>query len=252
MGLKVYIRQGDSTDSADDADLTPDAPIFDGPQQLFEVGQRYSNGEASTADFVVLDETGTSFITTGSKVLGSGTLVTATDDASTCEHWIFRGRKTGHSAGRGVRKGGNNAEWSINIDDGNIELTGQPFTEDWVRPAEMGYDRLVALQAYTLNGTSSTAPHPRATCDITVLDSHLAPDANGVILPAKTYPIGTEPREVVEDCATTEGKDYGVVIHSTTTASALDASHYVLAGATGDLEFVPAHGGLPAHHRRGP
>ena len=248
MGLKVYIRQGDSTDSADDADLTPDAPIFDGSEQLFEVGQRYSNGEASTADFVVLDETGTSFITTGSKVLGSGTLVTATDDASTCEHWIFRGRKTGHSAGRGVRKGGNNAEWSINIDDGNIELTGQPFTEDWVRPAEMGYDRLVALQAYTLNGTSSTAPHPRATCDITVLDSHLAPDANGVILPAKTYPIGTEPREVVEDCATTEGKDYGVVIHSTITPTSIqpdDARYPPTAGRAMATRRAPSTATLP-------
>ena len=147
-----------------------------------------------------------------------------TEDITGCAYWLHRGRKTGHTQGRGARKGGNNAEWTIESADGNQELAEPHFTEDWVRPEETDYARLVALQAYMLNASSSTAPHHRDSCYVVATDSHLAKNANTVTMPAKTYAIGTSPREVVEDCATTAGKDYGVVRHHAPSADVTDWS----------------------------
>src|SRR5207244_3845600 len=129
-------------------------------------------------------------------------LVTFTEDAAGCAYWWHRGRISGPvMGGRGNALAGNAVEFDATTDDGNVELKGQAFTAAWVRPQETDYARLVALQQYTLNGTSSTATYHRDTCIVTVHDSHLARNANTVTMPATTYPIGTQPLDVVADCA---------------------------------------------------
>ena len=188
------------------------APFFDGDQSLVELGHRCYNGEASQGEFkfnmVDLTNWETDFPS-------AHCLVTMVEDSQTPDIWLSRGRVATDEGGRGLVKADGELEWTVTVEDGNIELRGQGFTENFVRPEETDIQRLVALQAFTLNGTSSTALRHRDTCNVTINTSHLAPNTNTVTMPAKKYLFGTQPLDVVRDCAETAGKQYGVVIHHT-------------------------------------
>lgn len=191
------------------------SPMLDRSEPLVEMGMRFANGESSQGTFKLMDPAGELPRADFEYNLPPHKLVTWTEDASGTEIWLTRGRVATLDGGRGVSVGANNVDFDVVIDDGNVELRGQAFAENWSRPAETGFARLVALQAYTLNGGSSTSPTARATCEVTVSSSHLAPNSNSVTMPAKVYPPGTEPQDVVTECADTEGKVYGVGIHHT-------------------------------------
>lgn len=212
MSLRLYIQQGKEGNVNEE--MTISAPVTEGVAgtPLIRAGMRYGQGESNQSTFVLLDDTGTA-LPSGHRAAGRR-LVTIGDDATGCLRWIHRGRINSALVGRGARPYASSLDHEETSFDGNMELRGQPFTEDWVRPQETDYARLVALQAYILNGTSSTAPHTRGSCRVVALDSHLCKNAHTVTMPATTYPKESQPFDVVQDCATTAGKDFGVVIHA--------------------------------------
>lgn len=207
MALKLLINKTDGTEQ----DVTAYAPVFEGNTPNIKMGMRWADGEASAGNAVLLDETGNNF--NGVFNLPGHGMVTLTEDASGCAIWVHRGRRSSIDLGRGIRKGGAENEWQLTTDDANMEIKNPHFTESWVRPEETDYARLVALQGYMLNGSSSTAPHHRDSCLITVNTEHRTPNTNTVTMPAKTYEVGATAQDVIQDCAEMAGKSYGVTIH---------------------------------------
>jgi hypothetical protein len=230
MSIKLFIQQGQEGNAV--AELTDSLPVIEGTNTpLVKMGMHYGDGDSGQSTFTLMERTG-SELAVGHRPSGRR-LTTLIEDVTGCERWIHRGRINSGVFGMGARPGGNNAELENTSFDGNMELRGQAFTEDWVRPAETDYERLVALQAYILNGPDSTSPVPagdthgsRASCRVVVDDSHLCKNANTVTMPAATYPIGTQPIDVVSDCATTAGKDFSVVIHDGPFISPLPTTLY--------------------------
>jgi hypothetical protein len=221
MTTRLYIRRpvlfgGDHIALTDDYGPRRGAPFMDGDRSLVELGMRCADGAASQGTFLFTDPYAdpdadpfaTSFPL-------AHNLVTWTEDAPGSEIWLFRGRVANDEGGRGEAVVDHETEWEITVDDCNVELRGQAFTEHWVRPEETDVARLVALGLYTLNGASSTAPNSRESCVVTVSTSHLTPNTNTVTMPAKKYVAGSQPQDVVKDCAEVAGKNYGVVIHHT-------------------------------------
>lgn len=214
MSARLYVRGGSGlgggTEIPHIAEITDFAPSFEGKQPLIELGMSFANGAASQGTFVTNP---TLMFGTPGGVFAPHAQVTWTEDASGDELWLAQGRTSGEEEGRGIPLAEDIVEHVVTVDDANVDTRGLAFTEDWVRPAETGTDRLYALDAYILSAGSSTSPTLRYSTDITISDAHLAPDTNTVTMPAKTYPAGTQPSEVINDCAETEGKVWGVVIH---------------------------------------
>jgi hypothetical protein len=191
-------------------------PFFDEVgQATILMGHRCYQAQASNGLFKLMDPDAEVARSDFNYNIPPHALVTWTEDAPGAEVWLARHRIAAADGGRGIVVVDNEVDFDVTTEDGNVELRGQAFTDSWVRPAETDVARLVALQAYTLNGASSTADHFRETCNVTVNTSHLTPNTNTVSMPAKKYPPGTQPEEVVRDCADTAGKTYGVVIHHT-------------------------------------
>lgn len=224
MSYKVYARHGGAAGASQD-DITARVPAFDENVPLIQMGMSCQTGSASQGSFIVPDPVGN---LDASLYFPPHTQITWTEDASGDELWLARGRISRWSVGRpDYKPPADSVEWNITVDDANVDLRGLAFTEDWVRPAETGTARLYALAPYTLNGASSTRPDHdgvisyRPSTVITISSSHLAPDTETTVMPAKTYQVDTQPLDVVSDCAETEGKTFGVVIHHTAGTSHL-------------------------------
>jgi predicted GH43/DUF377 family glycosyl hydrolase len=220
---RLYLRRptafgGDHVELTDFYGVRRGTPFMDGDRSLVELGMRCAEGSASQGTFLWVDpfhrgDTLDPVWSTSFPLAHS--LVTWTEDAPGYEAWLFRGRVANDEGGRGEAVQDMETEWNITVDDANVDLRGQAFTDAWVRPEETDVARLVALQAYILNGASSTAPKFRSTCQVTVSTSHLTPNTNTVTMPAKKYVAGSQPQDVVQDCSETAGKNYAVVIHHT-------------------------------------
>jgi len=218
VSYKVYARHGGAAGASQD-DITARVPALDDNNvPLIQMGMSFQTGSASVGSFIVPDPVGN---LDSSLYFPPHTQITWTEDASGDELWLARGRTSTWGIKRADIKSGANVQWNFTVDDGNVDLRGMAFTEDWVRPAETGTARLYALALYTLNGTSSTRPASggvisyRPSTTITIDPDHLAPDLDTVVMPAQTYKMDTQPLDVVTDCAETEGKVFGVVIHHT-------------------------------------
>lgn len=213
MTSKLYARRGGGEIVAL-TDITPITPYFDDHASLIELGVSCQNGAASQGRFTVIDPDSQLDNVPSGGYLPSHTLIRWTEDASGDEYWLAVGRISGAETGRGDVVAGDYIQHDQTVDDANVDLRGLAFTEDWVRPEETDTDRLYALYAYILNAGSSTSPTFRYSTDVVIAADHLAPDTNTVTMPAKTYPAGTQPQEVVDDCASSAGKGgFGVVIH---------------------------------------
>ena len=191
------------------------APFIDGQISPIQLGMRFANGEASQGSLMVMDPEAEIPATDLSYVLPGHKLITFTEDASGTEIWLARGRLARAESGRGVAKAANQVEFDVTFEDCNVDLRHAAFSEEWERPAETAAERLYALAAYCLAGGSSTATVYRADTDITISDSHLAPSTGSVAMAAKTYPVGTDPQTVAEECRIADSRVYGVVIHHT-------------------------------------
>jgi hypothetical protein len=255
MTSRVSVIQGGDA-GADVETFDESAVIFDKGEPKISAGMRYANGEASQGTFLITDDSAGR--DEWAKIRGNCAF-TWTEDASGCPIWLSRGRIKQVAYGRGVQRAGFAIEATATVDDANADLRQLPFTENWVRPEETDTERIYALQPYILNGFDSTSPNIRGTTDITITDSHLAPDTHTITMPAKTYPIGTMPQEVIDDCASTAGKVYGVVIHhgpaADTGAVAMgwsdipigssSAPHWVFAGTLQKSVTVAGSSGVP-------
>lgn len=213
MVARVYTRHGGTAGASWD-EITATCPFFDHNTPLIELGNSCQNGAASQGTFTVEDPTD-SYLTMGGLYVPGHTVVRWTEDATGDELLLSQGRVSGEEMGRGTVLTEDYVEHVITVDDANVDLRGLAFTETWSRGEETDTERLYALQAYILNSTSSTSPTFRPSTTITVDSTHLAPDTNTVTMLAKDYRAGTQPQEVVDDCASQAAKIYGVVIHHT-------------------------------------
>ena len=204
MGIKVTVRIGGEAGSTV-WDATDQVATFDDGSPLLDVGHMYGgDGNACQWQFVVDDDIGEIPRADLTKNLASHHVVTVTEDASGAELWIGRGRIADKGWGRKAYHYGDARGALVTVDDGNIDFRLLALVADWVRPAESGRARLLAAIAAFCNGS------PRLT---TVIGTHLVAAGGEVTMPAHTYPAGTELPEIFRDCATTEGKLWGDVIH---------------------------------------
>ncbi len=222
MVAKLYVKRGGAASISTEVMTRPfdiprkGGPAFNGQQSPISMGMAFKDGESSQGMFTLVDPEAE--IPSSTYRLPPHGLVTLTEDASGDEIWLARNRIGPLQSGRrgeGVPE--NEIEWDIQSVDCNIDLTGNtaPFRNGWVRPAETDIERLVALQAFVLNGSSSTGSHARKSTEITVSTSHLVNDDQVYNLPAHTYAAGTVARDVIADIAERAGKFYGIVIHHT-------------------------------------
>jgi hypothetical protein len=218
MSAKLYVKRGGAGSAYTDVTRMTGrkgAPFFDGETSLIQMGMRYADGESCQGNFVLVDPEAEIHSTTYR--LPPHGVVLWTEDASGDELWLARNRVAPLQSGRrGVYIAANEIEWEVETVDCNIDLTGNPFPTGWSRPAETDIERLIALQAFCLNGTSSTMALKRSTTTITVDtdgNGHLLNDTTTRNLKAHIYPAGTFARDVIADIAERSGKTYGVTYH---------------------------------------
>lgn len=218
MTTRLKVRQGRAGASLVDYAnaFTPrkGAPFLDRDSPLVQMGQRFANGESAQGYFKFVDPNGE--LPDTNLFLRPWSEVRLTEDASGDELIIAWMRLTsGDVQRRGPYMGGDDIEHNPGMMDVNLDLRGIPFRSAWVRPAETDFERMQALEAAKLNGSSSTLDPHRASTDITVetfANGHLF-ERDPVDLEAWTYPIGTEVSEVVAHIAEQAGKTWGVVLH---------------------------------------
>lgn len=203
MALSLTVRMGGGTASGT-ADYSDQWRIF-GPngERMFDAGNAFDNGGSTQWQFVI-DDDDNEIPSVGTAQLAAHNLVTVIDDAPGFDAWVGRGRISNKQQYRGDVQMGDAIQWSVTVDDANTHLKGLALVTPWVRSSESGRARVLALIAAFLQGD------PRLT---TNLDDDLVASGGEVTMPAKTYPAGTELAEILDDCATVEGKVYGVVIH---------------------------------------
>lgn len=220
MGKQLLVRQGGGSASEVDL-LTPGgdprekSPAFDGDAPGFTLGMRWEQGTASTGNFQFVDP----HSNTPYKFRPHAT-VKLVETATSPDAILAYGRiEGGNDVGRRtpVGIGGDEVEHqSIGYMDANDDFRGLPFATEWVRPAEDSWDRLQALHAAKLNGSSSTSTLHRDTTDIGLdrfTNGHLVDATDPVDLDAKTYPVGTFVEEVMMDVMEEWGKGWGITIH---------------------------------------
>lgn len=222
MTQHLYVRKGGGASTAVEVtDLVlprKGAPIFTDGQPSINMGRKAADGEASQGSFLLVDPEAEVHSTTYR--LSPHALVTWTEDASGDELWLARSRIAPLESGRRSTAQGpkDEVEWEVTVNDNNMDLRGQPFTVNVHRPAETDIERVMWVHDYMLNGSSSTAPHSRTSCNITVDtddNGHLVSTAFDRNMPARDYPAGTQPQDVIAECAERSGKTYAVVIHHT-------------------------------------
>ena len=221
MTRKLLVRQGGGTasevDFLDFATPRKGSPWFDGDTPLFQMGQRFANGESAMGYFKIVDPAA-ALSTTGFRIRPWAE-VRLTEDASGDELTLAWMRITANDASRRAPyTGGDQVEHDPQLMDCNLDLRGLPFQSGWHRDAENEGERLNALEAVKLNGASSTGDIHRVTTDITIAsiaDGHLCDMSDSFDLDTVNYPAGTEPTEIIADIAEQSGKTFGVVLHHT-------------------------------------
>lgn len=181
------------------------------PDRKFEIGVKASNGEADQGDLLLDDAAGSlDFLT----VFGGHRKVRLTEDASGAEKTFFRGRVASRELERGHFRADRGRELTLSLEDANADLAGI-IVHNWVRPAETGRARVIALLAAYLNGSSSTALNPlggRYARDSTTIASTYVQNAGNVSMPAETYDA-TDPLSVLRACAEFENKRLAVYVN---------------------------------------
>ncbi|HET7666926.1 MAG TPA: hypothetical protein VFK56_12830, partial [Mycobacterium sp.] len=215
MTAKITVTLGGGT-AATDLEYTASVPFYkagepDSPQWSFET--TFANGDDGLGEFIVDNDDGSIPKADGTRNLAAKNPVMLTEDASGTEYTLVYGRIVEKDVSRNEDYPiGDASQYRVTVQaPGDLAL--MKLTENWERSAESDHDRLVALQAYILNGSSSTVTRPWNTVTVTVDADHLAPNTNNVAMPAKTYSAGTSIDEIIIDCATTAGKVWGIVPH---------------------------------------
>lgn len=212
MAVKVTVRMGGHA-AAVTKDYTDQVAIVgDETSEPMVAANAYGQGSGNQGSFTVYDDENI-IRTLGVSQLNAHNQVTMTEDAPGSEIWLMRGRVARKDGERGDQPWGTSRTWAVTVDDGNSDLKGLALTAPWPRPAETGTERIIAV------GTAFLSGSPRLTTNITVARSsagHLVTpniDDGEVTMPAKTYEAGTDVTAIMQDCAETEGQNWGVVIH---------------------------------------
>jgi len=216
MSLKLLVRQGGGAASEVEVTNAVDregTPIFDTSQSLLEMGQRWEQGTSALGFFKFVDPTAASGL-----VFRPHASVKLTEDDSGTEYIIAWHRIGGgwDRSRRAPYVGGDQIEHDIQSMDCNFDLRGLPFEGGWSRPAETTWERLQALAAAKLAGSSSTAPIHRSTTNITVdrfTNGHLVDATDPVDLEARDYPEGTSVEEILDHIMGEWAKGWGVTLH---------------------------------------
>lgn len=212
MAVKILVRVGGVSGSTT-WDATSQAPAFgQDSDPRYQAGMQCNNGAACQFQFTVNDDAGEIPRADLTKNLASHNQVTVSENGPGFDAWLAQGRIADKGIGRGDRDYGNARQFKVTVDDGNTDLRGLALTASWVRGAESGRARILALLAAFCNGS------PRLT---TVISTHLVAAGGEVTMPAKTWPAGTQLPEIIEDCARVEGKVWSVVIHHVASVSHL-------------------------------
>ncbi len=216
MALKITVKVGGVAGSTL-VNYTSQAPLWalterGEHQSVFDAGMQCNNGSACQYQFVVDDDIGEIPKADLTKNLASHNQVTISEDGPGYDAWLSRGRIADKSIGRADVHYGPSRGFSVTVDDANTDTRGLALTTAWVRGAESGRARILALASAFLNGS------PRLT---TVVSTHLVATGGEVIMPAKTYSAGTDLNDIIGDCATTEGKVWALAIHHLASVSHL-------------------------------
>lgn len=215
MALTISIRQGGDSD-ADTIDVTDQVPIFDiDSEPQLTAGMGFGDGSDEQSQFRIIDDENV-FRTADTAQAEAHNLVTITEDAPGYDVPLAIARVARRDEGRGDLDMGVARELEITLEGINADIRGTTLVEAWVRGAETGTDRIIAMGAEFLDGT--WRPSTVITCEMWEAsgEGHLVkPNALGgeVMMEAITYEVGTSLDEIIRDCAETEGQKWGVVIH---------------------------------------
>ena len=216
MALKTTVRMGGDV-GATTVDYTSEIPLWElneqgAHQSIFDTGMKCDNGNARQYQFTIINDLGDIPRDNLTKNLPAFTRVTITENAPGYEAALSYGRIARKDIDRGDRPWGNSRTFRVTVNDANFDLTDLDLVTPWVRPSESGRARVLALIAGHLSGNR------RVTTNIS---NHLVAAGGEVTMPAHTYPAGTSLIEILNDCATVEGKFYNVAIHHQASASHL-------------------------------
>jgi hypothetical protein len=181
----------------------------------WKAGAKAANGERAIGDIVLIDETG--YVDTTET--GAGKIIheqySIVEDATTPDTTLSRGRIVSWTSERDEEFGavvGLGVRYTMRGEDQNRELLGLAFNAtfaacssagSWIRPAETDVARVTALRNDFLDGSPRTE---------TNLSTTYIAAGNTVNLPAKTYPAGTQPWDVMQECALEAGKFWFVTV----------------------------------------
>lgn len=212
MAIKTTVRMGGDS-GATTVDYSAEIPIFDEDGNfLFSAGMKCDNGNASQFEFTIINDLGDIPRANLTKNLPAFTRVTVTENGPGYEAALAYGRIASKHIDRGDHPWADSRTFRVKVNDANFDLTDLDLVAPWVRGAESGRARVLAALSAFCNGS------PRLT---TVIANHLVAAGGEVTMPAHTYPAGTSLIEILNDCATVEGKFYAVVIHHDAGASHL-------------------------------
>jgi len=209
MALQVTVRNGGAVGSAT-IDITSRVRTDNNVAMI--LANKASDGESSQSTLIVDDDNGeygnSANLPAGLTALSiaAHNVVTVTETATTPSTVLLRGRVTPKRIGR-ADKGymGRARQLAVQLDDYNADLKGNAFLADQVRPSETDVARATWIYNSFLTGDQ------RYTTNLT----------NGIIstgavtMPAKTYEAGTEPYEVLQDCALAGEKNFFVMADGT-------------------------------------
>lgn len=208
MALLVTVRNGAGvvTDITDRVRLPgPDDDVG------LQLGNRAFNCESGQSTLIIDDDNGEYGNPEGlpggltQLSIAAHNVVTVTETATDPDTVLLRGRVIPKEIGRADHVFGRARQVTLRLDDYNADTKGLGFLTDYSRPAETDVARVTWVYTTFLSGS------PRATTSLT--NGIVA--GNTVNLPARKYEAGTQPYEVLSECATAAEKDVFVMANGT-------------------------------------
>lgn len=165
------------------------------PEESIELGGQ-ATIESTTGELLVDDDAGV-----GITAFKPRKVVTWTEDSTTPDTTLARGRVEPIDYSRGTLFADDAHQKKVSISDQNSHLRGI-IVDGWARPEETDYERVMALVAAYLSGAGSSSGYAR---DSTDLDPAWVINADTVTMPAETYK-DTDPASVLDDCTRAANK----------------------------------------------
>ena len=210
MALKVTVRNGAGAVTDITSRVRADLGL--------QLGNRAYRLESAQSTIVIDDDDGEygneEDLPVGLTMLSiaAHNIVTVSETATDPDTVLVRGRVIPKEIERGDKHQDRARTLTLRLDDYNADAKGMAFLQDYDRPEETDVARATWVYDTFLSGS------PRSTTNLT--SGIVAGDT--VTMPAKTYEAGTQPYEVLNDCATAAEKEVfimsdGTLYYGTTT-----------------------------------